>query len=51
MKRKANPHFSPHGEDALARDEQELREQEDLTPATIRNYLSTDWRKSWGMTH
>ena len=40
MKRQANPHISSSGEAALAHYEQVLREQEDLTFASIRNYLS-----------
>ena len=40
MKRQANPHLSASGELALAQYEQALREQEDLTPASFRNYLS-----------
>ncbi len=40
MKRAANPHLSSSGKLALAEYEQRLREQEDLTPASIRNYLS-----------
>lgn len=40
MKRAANPHLSPSGKLALAEYEQRLHEQEDLTPASIRNYLS-----------
>ncbi len=40
MKRQANPHLSSPGECALAQYQQTLREQEDLTPASVRNYLS-----------
>jgi integrase/recombinase XerD len=40
MKRAANPHLSPSGKLVLAEYEQRLREREDLTPASIRNYLS-----------
>jgi integrase/recombinase XerC len=40
MKRQANPPLSASGEHALAQYEQALREQEDLTPASLRNYLS-----------
>ena len=40
MKRQANPPLSTSGERALAQYEQALRGQEDLTPASIRNYLS-----------
>lgn len=40
MKRPANPSLSPHGEQALAQYEQTLREQEDLSPVSLRNYLS-----------
>jgi integrase/recombinase XerC len=40
MKRQANPPLSTSGECALAQYEQALREQEDLTPASLRNYLS-----------
>ncbi len=40
MKRQANPHLSSPGEFALAQYEQVLREQEDLTVASMRNYLS-----------
>ncbi len=40
MKRQANPHVSSSGEAALAHYEQALREQEDLTFASVRNYLS-----------
>src|SRR5437764_141531 len=40
MKRQANPQLSSSGELALAAYEQSLLEQEDLTPASIRNYLS-----------
>jgi integrase/recombinase XerD len=40
MKRQANPQFSASAERALAQYEQALREQENLTPASLRNYLS-----------
>ncbi len=40
MKRQANPPLSASGELALAQYEQALREQEDLTPASLRKYLS-----------
>jgi len=40
MKRQANPHLSSPGECALAQYQQTLREREDLTPASVRNYLS-----------
>jgi hypothetical protein len=40
MKRQANPQLSASGERALVQYEQALREQEDLTPASIPNYLS-----------
>lgn len=40
MKRAANPHLSCSGKLALEEYEQRLREREDLTPASIRNYLS-----------
>ena len=40
MKRQANPQLSASGELTLAQYEQALREQEDLTPASLRNYLS-----------
>ncbi len=40
MKRQANPQLSSAGERAPTQYEQALREQEDLTPASIRNYLS-----------
>lgn len=40
MKRLANPALSPPGEFALRQYEQVLREQEDLTPASVRNDLS-----------
>src|SRR5947209_3772120 len=40
MKPQANPLLSLSGEQALAQYEQALREQEDLTPVSIRNYLS-----------
>ncbi|MFL5627727.1 MAG: tyrosine-type recombinase/integrase [Ktedonobacteraceae bacterium] len=40
MKRQANPHLSSTCEVALAQYEQALRVQEDLTPASRRNYLS-----------
>jgi site-specific recombinase XerD len=39
MKRQANPQLSASGERALVQYEQTLREQEDLTPASLRNYL------------
>ena len=40
MKRQANPQLSSTGELALAQYEQTLCKQEDLTPASVRNYLS-----------
>ena len=40
MKRLANPPLSPLGEVALAQYRQVLSEQEDLTDASRRNYLS-----------
>ncbi len=40
MKRQANPQISLSGELALAAYEQALLKMEDLTPASIRNYLS-----------
>jgi integrase/recombinase XerC len=40
MKRQANPQLSPSGEGALTEYEQTLHEQEDLAPASVRNYLS-----------
>src|SRR2546421_214676 len=40
MKRPANPHLSDSGEHALALYRQVLCEQEDLAPASRRNYLS-----------
>jgi site-specific recombinase XerD len=40
MKRQANPQLSPAGECALAQYEQTMRSKEDLTPASLRNYLS-----------
>jgi integrase/recombinase XerC len=40
MKRQANPELSSSGELALAQYQQALREQEDLTPSSVRNYLS-----------
>lgn len=40
MKRTAHPPLSPAGLDALASYEHWLREREDLTAASIRNYLS-----------
>jgi len=52
MKRQANPQISPSGEAALAQYEQVLREQEDLTFASVRNYLS-DIRQfmAWSEEH
>lgn len=52
MKRLANPHLSPAGEEAVISYEQTLRECEDLAPASIRNYLS-DLRHflAWYETH
>lgn len=52
MKRPANPRLSLQGENVLALYERELREYEDLTPASIRNYLS-DLRHfgAWYETH
>ncbi|GHO68204.1 tyrosine recombinase XerD [Ktedonobacter sp. SOSP1-52] len=40
MKRQAMPQLSPSGKHALAAYEQILLEQEDLAPASVRNYLS-----------
>jgi hypothetical protein len=40
MKRVASPVLSRSGESALRQYEQVLGEQEDLTPASVRNYLS-----------
>src|SRR2546425_490180 len=40
MKRTAHPPLSHAGHEALALYEHWLREREDLTPASIRNYLS-----------
>ncbi len=40
MKRQANPQISSSGEFALTQYEQTLREREDLTIASVRNYLS-----------
>ena len=40
MKRQANPHLSPAGDLTLAQYEKTLREREDLTVASVRNYLS-----------
>jgi integrase/recombinase XerD len=40
MKRTAHPSLSHAGQEALASYEHWLREREDLTPASIRNYLS-----------
>jgi site-specific recombinase XerD len=40
MKRLANPALSQSAEFALRQYKQVLREQEDLTPASVRNYLS-----------
>ncbi len=40
MKRQANPQLSSVGELALVQYEQALRGQEDLSPASVRNYLS-----------
>jgi integrase/recombinase XerD len=40
MKRQANPPLSSPGERALAQYERVLREQEDLTVVSVRNYLS-----------
>jgi integrase/recombinase XerD len=40
MKRQANPRLSSAGACALARYEQTMRWQEDLAPASLRNYLS-----------
>src|SRR6266852_3065953 len=40
MKRQANPELSSPGQHALAQYEQTLHEQEDLTVASIRNYVS-----------
>lgn len=40
MKRQANPHLSSSGEFALAQYEQVLSEQEYLTVASVRNYVS-----------
>jgi len=40
MKRQANPRLSSVGTCALAQYEQTMRSQEDLAPASLRNYLS-----------
>src|SRR6266567_4371821 len=40
MKRRANPQLTPTGEEAVTQYEQTLQNREDLTPASIRNYLS-----------
>lgn len=40
MKRQANTHLSPSGDLVLPQYEKTLREQEDLTPASVHNYLS-----------
>jgi len=40
MKRQANPSLSPVGERALAQYQHTLCEQEDLSPVSLRNYLS-----------
>src|ERR1700730_6889302 len=40
MKRQANPRLSSAGMCALAHYEQAMRSQEDLAPASLRNYLS-----------
>jgi integrase/recombinase XerD len=40
MKRQANPRLSSAGACALAHYEQTMRSQEDLAPASVRNYLS-----------
>lgn len=40
MKQAANSHLSPSGKLALEEYEQGFREREDLSPASIRNYLS-----------
>ncbi len=40
MKRQANPRLSSAGTCALAQYEQTMRSQEDLAPASLRNYLS-----------
>ena len=40
MKRQANPRLSSAGACALAHYEQTMRSQEDLAPASLRNYLS-----------
>lgn len=40
MKRRANPSLSPKGECALVQYGKTLREQEDLSAASVRNYLS-----------
>lgn len=40
MRREGHPALSPSGQQLLDRFEQQLRTQEDLTAATIRNYLS-----------
>ncbi len=42
MKRDAKPPLSSTGQQALSLYEQTLREREDLSPASIRNYLSDD---------
>jgi integrase/recombinase XerD len=52
MKRQAKPQLSAAGEWAVAQYEQTMRLQEDLTPASLRNYLS-DVRHfiAWHETH
>jgi hypothetical protein len=52
MKRRANPQLTPAGEEGLTQYEQTLQNREDLTPASIRNYLS-DLRHllAWYETH
>lgn len=40
MKRRANPQLTPTGEEAVTQYEQTLQNREDLTPTSIRNYLS-----------
>jgi integrase/recombinase XerD len=53
MRREGHPALSPSGQQLLDRFEQQLRTQEDLTAATIRNYLSdvrhfAAWYESMG---
>ncbi len=54
MKRASTPALSPAGEAATAAYDRHLREDQDLSPATLRNYLSdlrqfATWCEgSWG---